>query len=1617
MRSNLPSAQADAWLRSAVAVLVAGTGLAADLVVTELHYHPQSGNPAEEFLELHNASANPVGLAGWQLSRGVAFTFPALSLPAGGFLVVAADTNVFRAAHPGFSGALVGNWTGALSDRGETLELMSPAGVSVERISYATQGDWGERGYAASHLGFRGLEWLSGHDGRNRSLERINPFANGSLGQNWRSSQVAGGTPGVTNSVHASVQAPFLTEVEHLPAVPRSTNSVTLRARISGGPPGNRTVTAFHRLDGATNFSATPLLDDGLHGDGLAGDALFGALLAPQTNGTVVEYYVQVTGPDNLARTWPAPLADGGGQVVNALYQVDDSADGTLPRFRVVFTERDRQTLAAIEAQLWHSTSDAQINASLVASEHGVAEVRHNVGFRIRGSTSRDVNPPSRRIALPDDRTWHDQRVLVLNGVNPHTQVAGSGLAQLAGLPAGRSRLAELRENGQARAGVGSPVAGLYAQNESLNGDYADQAFPGDGNGNLYGTQGFGSLFYLGEDAAPYADPLFYTKETNAELNDWKDLIRLTRVLNQPSSPEYAADVAAVADTEEWVRYLAVNTLLANWESTLSNPRVTVTSTNTVVVTGDYFLYRGVQDPRFRLVPYDLDSCLGAEGDFTVGQGLYSFLGVPALKQLFQEPTIGSRYQAELRRLADSVFSPAQVDPLFDRILGAEVPAALLVKLKDFNRLRRDFVLSNLPAQTRVQSSFPLVGGYPTTTGATAALAGVASGADVVSVRIAGTLANWDATQGKWTATVPLLPGLNRLVIESVNAAGEVVQRQPYDLWREATERVVTGPLAADTTWRAEDGPFRINQQFVVPAGVTLTITAGTSVQFAPGAGLLVQGRLLAEGTADRRVQFLLHPRLSGRWSGLGFDGATNESRVLRADLRNTLRSPVQTTNSTLRLEHMEWPGHQANVLIAFNSSLTVRECVFPTMLFDEAVQGNGMPANGHVLFEGNTFGSTIGYADIVDFYGGQRPGPIPVFLDNVFLGGSDDGLDLDGTDAHIEGNVFQRFHKNHSDTSESSAIATGRGSKGETTRLTVVRNIFVDNDHDLTLKDYATAVVRQNTFVGSRLGSLAFSEPLRPGGAPPISMRARDCIWWNTPTVFFGLDQSLFTNAWFDVRVDNSVFSEPGPWFGTNNLAADPLFVNPTNDFRLRAGSVARARALAGQDLGAHVPAGAVIVGAPTQPTAARDLTFSVAGAGLTHYRFALDDADWGETLPLDQTITLSGLTTGHHRLKVIGMNSGNLWQPEPGTVAEWDVVADFASVRINELLADNSGAVPVGTQSPDLVELHNPGNLPFNLGGASATDNPDRPRKFVFPAGTVLPPGGHLTLYADSATQPPGIHLDFALDRDGEQFLLFAADGTPLDRVDFGPQLPGKSIGRDTQGDWTLTEPTFGTANRPTLLGDARRIRLNEWLANTFPGANDWVELFNPEPLPVLLDGLSLTDALAGSLRRAPVFPLTFIAARGFLALDASGTANRAGRLDLSLAADFGVLAVTDRNGTVLDSVLTTAQALGQTEGRRPDGFGPVGPLPGPSFEATNGVEPHPPITLKVSRDATGTAVIAEVSGTLAGRTYLLEYSPFVTLGWKQFDTLLVTGATGRFAPINVEEGARFFRVTVTE
>ena len=99
----------------------------AEVVISEIMYHPSSENPAEEYLELYNSGVSPVPLTGWQLTSGVTFTFPTVSIPQGGYLVVAANAAAFSAKYPAVTNFVAG-WTGQLSNSSNTITLDDASG-------------------------------------------------------------------------------------------------------------------------------------------------------------------------------------------------------------------------------------------------------------------------------------------------------------------------------------------------------------------------------------------------------------------------------------------------------------------------------------------------------------------------------------------------------------------------------------------------------------------------------------------------------------------------------------------------------------------------------------------------------------------------------------------------------------------------------------------------------------------------------------------------------------------------------------------------------------------------------------------------------------------------------------------------------------------------------------------------------------------------------------------------------------------------------------------------------------------------------------------------------------------------------------------------------------------------------------------------------------------------------------------------------------------------------------------------------------------------------------------------------------------------------------------------
>jgi len=149
------------------------------VLINEIMFHPLSGRDEDEYIELHNRGSNAVDLSYWRFTAGVSFMFPpGTTIPAGGYLVVAADADRLRRHYPQLNAAnTLGNYSGRLSDRGERLALAQPDDparpyqdfVVVDEVAYRD-------GWA---------EWT---DGGGSSLELSDPRADHRRAANWAGS-------------------------------------------------------------------------------------------------------------------------------------------------------------------------------------------------------------------------------------------------------------------------------------------------------------------------------------------------------------------------------------------------------------------------------------------------------------------------------------------------------------------------------------------------------------------------------------------------------------------------------------------------------------------------------------------------------------------------------------------------------------------------------------------------------------------------------------------------------------------------------------------------------------------------------------------------------------------------------------------------------------------------------------------------------------------------------------------------------------------------------------------------------------------------------------------------------------------------------------------------------------------------------------------------------------------------------------------------------------------------------------------------------------------------------------------------------------------------------------
>jgi len=1656
----------DGVLTSAVATVNIGVGIdLAKVVINEIHYHPLvTGNQAiaagDEFIEVHNGNAGALDVSGWQFTAGVNYTLPVGTIiPGGGYLVVAANPVQFTATFAGVA-LLRGPWTGELSNSGETIRLRTAAGEIVDEVTYADEGDWAIR-YQASIGGETGWEWYTRADADGSSLELINPSLNNDNGQNWMWSGTGSTdgppSPGAANGRAAANIPPLLWDLDHRPEIPRSTDAVTVTVNVQDEALTPPAVALFWRVNVASPgaFTQAPMFDDGAHGDGSAGDGEYGAIIPPQANGTLVEFYVSATDAGNNTRTWPMAglnLAQTGWiQECNAFYQVDEEAWANhYPIYRLIGSAANVSRFLGS----WNRGSDAQLNVTFVAKHGADIDVRYRCGLRVRGAGSRGNSINNWRLNLPKDDDWGGETEANLNIWHPHLGDLASKMMETAGLIHERSWPVQVRLNANNRALDNSSYSGgYYIHLLPAGGEYLNELRPNDDDGNLYKKER-PHQDYTVREQSPGGPPSAsgyrndgWVKQTNEDLNDYNDLHQLMKTF--AGANPTVAQMEAVMNVDYWLRWQAFQTIVNHNETNLSNG-----------ANDDYNLYRGVADPRFIPLAHDFDTVWGDGGNtsgldptsptatiYQVNGPFSSGETIPALQPLFTNPVTNQRFKAQLVDLLNTVFLPANFNAQVDSILGDwtgptaayGVPVSKRDAIKSFNNARRNHILQTVlgyaangtpPAALTVSISLPTVNGYPQTTVANSTgLSGTVDSSRVQKVRIGSVDVlpnNYQSIGGgeggngpaPWSAgaAVVLRPGLNQLAISALGPNDTVLATQTVTLWYDDGSVQDVTSIADNTTWTAAGGPWRVTASLTID-NETLTIEPGATVYLASGVSLNVSGtgRILAEGTASAPIRFMRQPGQANKWGRVNISGSSVESRLAYVTIDGANTAPaINLTNSTGYFDHVDFANVTTPYFGSSNSSFTFQYSNFPATAGVTAVQGSGIPAAGYAIFRGNSFGGTTGAFDLLNFTGGQRPNAILQVLDNVFQNASDDALDLRGADAHVEGNRFLAVHQTVNGGDTAAAIVAARDATNAS-EVTVVRNLFSNCDHAITATGGSHCIVTNNTIsginntgsaTGSSAGAFKFHEPASAGITAGLGMTLDGNIIFDCPLVF---ENAASATGAIVANRNMLPAAIAAPVTGSANLTSDPLLVgasgitaaNIQEMFALQSGSPAAGTGPNFLDRGGLVPAGASISGEPVAHQPSQNAVLTIGGPGITHYRYSLDGGPFGAETAVATPVTLTGLTAGTHSIRAIGKNSAGVWQSEAAATQSltWTVSASAQPVVISEVLANNVNAYPVGATRPDFIELRNLSGSAISIAGWGLSDDPItevQPPKYVFPPGSSIPANSYLMLNNDT--------LGFNLNADGDEVWLYSSSlfGAPLvDSVAFGFQVADKSLSRvGNDKRWTLGEVTAGTENVAAQLGSPAGLRLNEWLGtNDIIVENDFLELYNTFALPVPLSGLVLTDDAINFPAQHVIAPHSYIGANGFARFIADGDTAQ-GPNHLSFAISKMREGLTLLNGaTVIDHVMSAPQVEDISQGRATDGSSVITffTLPTPGYSNGTNLAPQQ-LLLDNLR-------ITELNYNPAGGSSAPEYVELRNLSATQTLDLssvaFVNGITFQFAP----------------
>lgn len=574
------------------------------------------------------------------------------------------------------------------------------------------------------------------------------------------------GTPGRRNSTFQATTGPTFRDLHHSPPVPTSAQNISVSISAYD-PDGVASLALFYSVNGGA-WRSTPMTR-------AAGADSYTGAIPKQTTGAVIQFYVQGTDSLGAVSTYPADGASS-----RALIKVDSTHTANKQIVRTIMTPADSSLLHAATNMM----SDDLLGCTLV---HNEREVFYDARIRLHGSMfSRDQpDLTGMAIKLPANHLFRGSRSsIIVRRRGMIETVAKHMLNAVGGLPGNYDDVVYLISHRPDN--VGNARLNLANYDDT----YVDSQFEGNNSGTVFKLEGIREyqttqngqpegyklsqpigwiqtydISNLGSDPEQYRWSILL--QSQRARDDYSGIIAMGKALSLSGTALQAA-AARTIDVDEWARLFALQSLL-----------------------GIADVY-GVENPHnfaFYVRPDD-GRVVGLQNDWEASfsqPGSASIYGSKNVYKLLRLPVFSRLYQGHLLQMINGLVSSNYVNT-WARHIGSvteEGYATLGSYIGTRSAAVRKQLAAVIPFEITSNNGLGLAVDTPSVT-----LEG-RGWINVHEIRQSGVPQPLPVTwldDKRWTITLPLRSGTNRIDLTAFDLNGQPVGADSIAVSTSATE-------------------------------------------------------------------------------------------------------------------------------------------------------------------------------------------------------------------------------------------------------------------------------------------------------------------------------------------------------------------------------------------------------------------------------------------------------------------------------------------------------------------------------------------------------------------------------------------------------------------------------------------------------------------------------------------------------------------------------------------------------------------------------------------------------------------------------------------------------------